>query len=473
MSATRKANFGESPFHFRLMAAAFAVRDFLRPRRKVIDDLGIRPGHRVLDFGCSTGSYILPLSELAGQQGKVYALDKHPLAIKSAENIIRRNRLTNVEVIHSECHTALPDKSVDRIILYDILHYPLANIGDILAELYRILKPDGLLCVRDHHLKDNELMNKISSNGPFALSGYGKSVCFKRVNPPMKHIVVISGKGGTGKTTLTASLCALAEKPVIIDCDVDAADMHLLTHPQIRRSEDFTGGKYAVIDAAKCVKCGKCREVCRFDAITKGFKADIFSCEGCGLCERVCPAKAIAMTDRLSGKWFVSDTKYGVLVHAELGIGEENSGKLVSKVKQTAFDIANASAAQWVIADGPPGTGCPVMASLSGAHLAVVVTEPTLSAIQDMKRAVETASHFNIPSAVIINKWDLNENNTVEVEKFCKENNVALLGRISFNQAASEAVAAGVPLVEYGNARPSDEIKAIWSNIQERLNAGR
>ncbi|HOX22740.1 MAG TPA: 4Fe-4S binding protein, partial [Elusimicrobiales bacterium] len=243
----------------------------------------------------------------------------------------------------------------------------------------------------------------------------------------------------------------------------------LLTHPQIRRTENFTGGKYAVIDAAKCARCGKCREACRFDAITPDFKADIFSCEGCGLCERVCPAKAIAMADRLSGKWFVSDTKYGTLVHAALGIGEENSGKLVSKVKQAAFDIANASAAQWVIADGPPGTGCPVMAALSGAHLAVVVTEPTLSAIHDMKRAVETASHFNIPSAVIINKWDLNEDNTAEVEKFCKENNVTMLGRISFNQAASEAVAAGVPLVEYGNKQMTKEIIAIWKKTQQCL----
>lgn len=464
-------NRGESALHFRLMAAAFAVRDLLLPRMKVIDDLGIKPGYRVLDFGCGTGSYIIPLSKLAGREGKVYAMDKHPLAIKSAADIIKRNRLKNAETILTDCRTALPDKSLDRIILYDIIHYPLENAADIFAELYRILKPDGRLCVRDHHMSRNELMDKVSASGLFALSEYGKSVCFKKISPPMKHIVVISGKGGTGKTTLAASLCALAGKPVIIDCDVDAADMHLLTHPRIRRSENFTGGKYAVIDAAECTKCGKCRGACRFEAITKDFKTDIFSCEGCGLCERLCPAKAISMTDRLSGKWFVSDTKYGILVHAELGIGEENSGKLVSKVKQAAFDIANAAAAEWVIADGPPGTGCPVMAALSGAHLAVVVTEPTLSAIHDMKRAVETASHFHIPSAVIINKWDLNEENTAEVEKFCEANAVTLLGRISFNQAASEAVAAGIPLVEYGNDRLSGEIKAVWSKIQERLNA--
>ena len=287
----------------------------------------------------------------------------------------------------------------------------------------------------------------------------------------MKQLVVISGKGGTGKTTLAASLCALAEKPVIIDCDVDAADMHLLLHPQIRRTENFSGGKYATLDNVKCVACGQCRQVCRFDAITPDFKIDIYSCEGCGLCARVCPAKAIAMADRSSGRWFVSDTKYGPLVHAELGIGEENSGKLVSRIKQAAHELAQAAGARWLIADGPPGTGCPVMASLSGADLAVIVTEPTLSAMHDMKRAVETAAHFHIPSAVIVNKWDLNEDNTVEIERFCAESKIAVLGRISFNQAVSAAIAAGVPLVEYGDAGLADQLKVIWANILEKFSA--
>lgn len=281
----------------------------------------------------------------------------------------------------------------------------------------------------------------------------------------MKHLVVISGKGGTGKTTLTASFCALAGKSVIVDCDVDAADMHLLLHPQVKQREDFSGGKYAVIDSSKCVGCGKCRAVCRFDAISPDFREVPFSCEGCGLCARVCPAGVIQMANRMSGKWFVSDTKYGTLVHAELGIGEENSGKLVSKIKEAAFDIATNSRAEWVIADGPPGTGCPVMASLAGANMAIVVTEPTLSAMHDMKRAIETASHFKIPSAIIVNKWDLNENNTAEIERFCVESKAVALGRISFNQAASEAVAAGVPLVEYGNKRLAGEITAIWEKI--------
>ena len=287
----------------------------------------------------------------------------------------------------------------------------------------------------------------------------------------MKQLVVISGKGGTGKTTLAASLCALAEKPVIIDCDVDAADMHLLLHPQIRRTENFSGGKYAALESAKCVVCGQCRQACRFDAITADFKIDIYSCEGCGLCARVCPAKAIAMADRSSGRWFVSDTKYGPLVHAELGIGEENSGKLVSRIKQAAHELAQAAGARWLIADGPPGTGCPVMASLSGADLAVIVTEPTLSAMHDMKRAVETAAHFHIPSAVIVNKWDLNEDNTVEIERFCAESKIAVLGRISFNQAVSAAIAAGVPLVEYGDAGLADQLKVIWANILEKFSA--
>ncbi|MDD4005462.1 MAG: hypothetical protein PHW69_09735, partial [Elusimicrobiaceae bacterium] len=173
----------------------------------------------------------------------------------------------------------------------------------------------------------------------------------------------------------------------------------------------------------------------------------------------------------LSGKWFVSDTRHGTLVHAELGIGEENSGKLVSKIKQTAFDIARDTGASWVIADGPPGTGCPVMASLSGADLAVIVAEPTLCAMHDMKRAMETAAHFNIPSAVIVNKWDLNEANTAEIERFCAGAKIAVLGRISFNQAAGAAVSAGVPLVEYGNEQLAKEIRAIWIKAKECLDA--
>ncbi len=278
----------------------------------------------------------------------------------------------------------------------------------------------------------------------------------------MKHIVVISGKGGTGKTTITASFCALAEKPVIVDCDVDAADMHLLLHPQIQESNYFSGGKYAVIDQSKCIACGKCREVCRFDAISEDFKSDIFSCEGCELCWRVCPVKAIEMRERISGRWFVSSTKYGPIVHAELGIGEENSGKLVSKIKQMAVDIASKTKANLIIADGPPGTGCPLMASLSGANLAVIVTEPTLSAMHDMKRVAEVASQFNIPSAVIINKWDLNEVNTLEIERLCGELKIAILGRISFNQDASRAVTEGIPLVEYNNDQMKKEICSIW-----------
>lgn len=237
----------------------------------------------------------------------------------------------------------------------------------------------------------------------------------------MKHLVIISGKGGTGKTTLTASFCALARQTVCVDCDVDAAD--------------------------------------------------IFSCEGCGLCAAKCPAKAITMRDRLSGKWFISDTAFGPLVHAELGIGEENSGKLVSKIKEAAFDLARERRSKLLIADGPPGTGCPVMASLSGADLAVIVTEPTLPAMHDMKRAAQTAAHFNIRSAVIINKWDINHENAEAIEAYCRDNKIPVAGRISFSQAAGKAISAGIPLVQYGDKQLSDEITAVWLKIQELINA--
>jgi len=283
----------------------------------------------------------------------------------------------------------------------------------------------------------------------------------------MKNIVVISGKGGTGKTTVTASFCALAEKAVTVDCDVDASDMHLMLHPKIRRRENFTGGKYAVIDAEKCLKCGRCVEMCRFGAISDDFRSDIYSCEGCGLCALVCPSGAAGMADRMSGKWFVSDTEYGPLVHAELGIGEENSGKLVSKIKQVAADIAEKISAEWLIADGPPGTGCPVMASLSGADLAVIVTEPTLSAIHDMKRVADTAEHFGIRSAVIINKWDINAENSAVIEDYCRAGNIELLGRISFSEAVGRSVSAGIPLVKFGDEELAGQIKGIWKKLNE------
>ncbi len=283
----------------------------------------------------------------------------------------------------------------------------------------------------------------------------------------MKQIVVISGKGGTGKTTLAASFCALAERPLIVDCDVDASDLHLLLHPVLGAHREFFGGKTAVIDPALCTRCGRCREVCRFAAIPESFKVQEFSCEGCALCARVCPAGAVQLKERLSGRWFVSETKYGPMVHAELDPGAENSGKLISVIKKEAGRLAEAAGNPWMIVDGPPGTGCPVMASLSGASLVVIVTEPTFSAISDMKRVWETAASFSLPCAVVVNKRDINPENTLAIEKFCEQYKIALAGTLPFDRDVQAAIAAGVPLPEYNSGALSAAVGAIWRRVTE------
>lgn len=284
----------------------------------------------------------------------------------------------------------------------------------------------------------------------------------------MKHIVIISGKGGTGKTTLAASFCALADNPVTVDCDVDAANMHLLLNPSVIKSSKFYGGKYAFINKDKCNGCGLCAQKCRFEAVDLAnakAQVNIRNCEGCGLCARICPAKAIEMKDRLSGEWFISDTQYGPFVHARLGAGEENSGKLVSKIKQEAFKIADENHTPLVIADGPPGIGCPVAASLVSADLAVVVCEPTMSAIQDMKRVLDAANFLGVKCAVTMNKWNLNRENTLAVEQFCRERQIHYLGRISFSTDANKAIENKLPLAEYENRKLAVEIKDVWTNV--------
>ena len=217
----------------------------------------------------------------------------------------------------------------------------------------------------------------------------------------MKQIVIISGKGGTGKTVITGAFAALAQKKVMADCDVDAADLHLLLEPSIRERHEFKSGKTAVIDKEKCVKCGKCIEVCRFEAINEKFNVDGVSCEGCAFCSFACPVDAIKMEENISGEWFISNTRFGPMVHAKLGIAEENSGKLVSLVRKQAKEAAEKTAADWVIIDGAPGIGCPVIASLSGIDCAVVVTEPTLSGLHDADRVISVAKHFGVLTKLI------------------------------------------------------------------------
>jgi MinD superfamily P-loop ATPase len=277
----------------------------------------------------------------------------------------------------------------------------------------------------------------------------------------MKEIVVLSGKGGTGKTSIVASFAALAQSKVLADCDVDAADLHLLLQPVVQEEKEFWSGQVAFIDEAKCTECGLCQEICHFGAI-KDFEVDPFSCEGCGFCYQVCPVDAIAMQDSMAGHSFIAETKYGYLCHARLGIAEENSGKLVALVRQNAKLIAERENLDYIITDGPPGIGCPVISSLSGASLALVVTEPTLSGIHDLERIIGVCRHFGIPVLVCINKHDINPENTSEIERYCLNQGIEVASKIPFDNVVTEALIKRLPVVEYGDGRISREIEKLW-----------
>jgi len=289
----------------------------------------------------------------------------------------------------------------------------------------------------------------------------------------MKQLVIISGKGGTGKTIISAAIATLAQNKVMADCDVDAANLYLLLQPEIQEKQQFSGGEKALIDDEKCTRCRECVDVCRFDAIAEKEDEEIFidpiSCEGCGICFHVCPADAIKMEKAVSGEWYVSKTKYGPFVHAKLGIGEENSGKLVAEVRKKAKEIAEQNNMDFVIIDGPPGIGCPVISSLSGTDLALVVTEPTLTGIHDMERVVQMARHFNTQTACCINKWDINPQNSAQIESWCKKNSIPLLGKIPFDMEVTESMVQGIPLTEYTNNSASREMINIWQKLKNYL----
>jgi MinD superfamily P-loop ATPase len=286
----------------------------------------------------------------------------------------------------------------------------------------------------------------------------------------MKEIVVLSGKGGTGKTTIVASFAALAKNKVLCDCDVDAADLHLLLKPKIKETHEFRSGQTAVIDENRCTRCCLCEEVCRFEAI-KGLEVDATACEGCGFCAQVCPENAITMEENLAGHWYIAETKYGPLVHARLGIAQENSGKLVNVVRQNARSIGQKEGLEYIITDGPPGIGCPVISSLSGADLALLVTEPTLSGIHDLERVVGVCRHFGVLALVCINKYDINEENTRIIEKSCQNQGIEVISKIPYEPKVSESIAEGVPLVEYIDNGASQEIRSLWQTLSKVVRA--
>lgn len=284
----------------------------------------------------------------------------------------------------------------------------------------------------------------------------------------MKEIVILSGKGGTGKTSIVGSFAALAESKVLADCDVDAADLHLLLNPSVKQENEFWSGQVAFINAEKCTQCGLCQDICHFEAINN-FEVDPISCEGCGFCSHICPADAITMRENMAGYWFASDTRYGLLVHARLGIAQENSGKLVALVKQQAKQIAEKDGLDYVISDGPPGIGCPVVSSLSGANLALLVTEPTLSGIHDLERVLGVCRHFGVPALVCINKHDINEDNTRRIEDYCSNLGIEIAARIPFDNVVTGAMVKGMPVVEYSDGNVTREIKSLWQYICRKI----
>ncbi|HIC93196.1 MAG TPA: 4Fe-4S dicluster domain-containing protein [Anaerolineae bacterium] len=301
----------------------------------------------------------------------------------------------------------------------------------------------------------------------------------------MKQIVILSGKGGTGKTTITAALAHLASQEasiVLADLDVDAANLELVLAPRTLESHDFIGGKRAAIDPELCTACGTCAEVCRFEAVTSpspagrergpggdGYFIDPIACEGCAVCFYQCPAGAICLEEPVAGRWFRSETRFGPLFHAQLFAGEENSGKLVTLVKQQARLAALDLGADYLLLDGPPGIGCPVIAASAGADLALIVAEPTVPGIHDLERVLATTDHFGVPALVVINKHDLSPAKSQEIADYCAARDIEMVGRIPYDAVVTEAMVRGLPVTEYEDGPVSRELRRVWERVKERL----
>ena len=286
----------------------------------------------------------------------------------------------------------------------------------------------------------------------------------------MKELVIISGKGGTGKTCLTAAFSSLADNILLCDADVDAADLHLITGPRIRDRYDFQAGHTAVIDINNCSACGLCRDMCRWQAVKEDFEVDSIACEGCGVCVYFCPEKAIDFPMNTCGQWFISDTRFGPMVHARLGIAEENSGKLVSLVRHEAKNLSKEKNLDLILTDGPPGVGCPVIAAICGASSVLIVTEPTVSGIHDLERVAELAAHFNLPAMVCVNKFDLNLDITVKIKRFTRENELIWLGNVPFDPIFTKAMVQAKTIFEYdSDSSTGRAVKKIWERVLKTI----
>jgi len=285
----------------------------------------------------------------------------------------------------------------------------------------------------------------------------------------MVELVVLSGKGGTGKTSIVGAFAALAKQMVLCDADVDAADLHLLMDPRKVMRHDFRAGHKAVVDPGRCTGCGECVERCRFGAVSERFEVDGFLCEGCGVCVHFCPFGAIDFPESLCGEWYLSETRFGPLVHARLGIAEENSGKLVTLVRKEARKMAEDMGLKGIITDGPPGIGCPVISSLGGASAVLIVAEPTVSGLHDLARVADLAHHFQVPVSVCVNKADLHWETARAIESLCRERNCDFAGFLPFDPAFTRAQVEGKTIVEYGDGPARAAVVELWNHLREKV----
>ncbi|NPV50968.1 MAG: 4Fe-4S binding protein [Candidatus Methanofastidiosum sp.] len=286
----------------------------------------------------------------------------------------------------------------------------------------------------------------------------------------MKQIAIVSGKGGTGKSSLALAFSSLAKNAVIADCDVDASNLHIVLNPTVLKTEEFIGSQIAQVDKNKCTNCMKCYLGCKFSAITKEIEIKESLCEGCGVCRLVCPEKAITMKDKVSGYTYISETRFGPLAHAFLKPGAESSGKLVNEVRKNAIEISIKNNKGLILIDGPPGIGCPLISTISGINLAIVVTEPTFSAIHDLERVFEVNKHFGVKSVVCINKSDINSFNTSKIREYCNLNDIIVIGEIPYDPIVNSAIVSRKTLIELSDSQLSSKIIEIWKKILEEIN---
>ncbi len=295
----------------------------------------------------------------------------------------------------------------------------------------------------------------------------------------MKQLVILSGKGGTGKTSITGALAALADRAVLVDCDVDAADLHLILEPEILERHEFSAGEKAAIIQDNCIQCGVCYESCEFDAIIMDessstnalpiYTVDSLSCEGCAVCSYICLDKAVTMKPVVSGEWYRSDTRFGPMIHGRLGIAEANSGKLVALLREEARRIAEDQCRDTIIIDGPPGIGCPAIASLTGADYVLLVTEPTLPALHDLTRIADLIRHFRLTAGICINKCDINESIADRIEKFARDKGFEILGRLPYDIVVTRAQVAAKTIIEYTDGAFGGHLRSLWTNVRRRL----